>query len=584
MYSDDKRIVHLLSLMKQFGVRTVVVSPGSRHFPLVHSLEGDDYFTMYSVVDERSAAFFALGLIQRLGEPVAVTCTSGTSVINYASAVVEAFYQQLPLVVLTADRLPELLGQREEQVFRQHDAFDGFIRYQGQLDEIRTPLQEWYCNRIINEAFLELDYLGRGPVHLNIPIEAHNRDRFQTAELPAVRKISRIGADADPAVWAGMAAQLERAKVMIIWGQANPMDAALRASVDQFAERFDCVILADKLSNCDHPAAISSSYMALRSVPAAKRKDLAPDIVISLFGNQSFNGEIKGFLRAAGKPFEVWDIGTQKVSDPYRRLTRIVATSVPYFFRTMAGDGEATGSGQYAAQWRAIEATIREPEVDHGEIHAISALLSQLPKHAVLQIGNSLPIRMTQLFATDPSVICFCNRGVNGIDGCMSTAVGYAAASDRPVFLVVGDLTFFYDMNALWNRHLSPNLRILMLNNEGGGVMHMPLAEHFQPGLPRHVSAGHVTTAEGWAGSLGIGYTAARNREECDRAIAHLIDPDEQGPIMVEVFSRKEEDVAALRAYFAQASQAMETGWKQMVPPKVRGMLKRVKQRGFLRR
>lgn len=549
MYSDNKLVLQLLSLMKQYGILRVVVSPGSRHFPLVHSMEADDDFTMYSVVDERSAAFFAVGLIQQTGEPVAVCCTSGTSALNYGSAVVEAFYQGLPLVVLSADRLPELLGQKEEQMFRQHDVYEGFIKYQGQLKEARDGFGEWYCNRIINEAFLEMDHHGKGPVHLNFPIEDHSSDTFQTAELPVARRISRVDADADDEVWARYAARLENKKVMIVWGQAGPMDDRLKQAVDQFSARFDCVILADQLANCHHPRAIETAFLSLRSMTAAQASELMPDVVISLFGNYTFNGEIKKYFKAAGRPFECWEIGTATVCDPFKRLTTMFAMNEAFFFRTLARHSSAAPAAGYFEGWARVEASIVEPDVGYGEIYAIGRLMRSLPKGSALQIGNSLPIRITQLFKADPSVRYLCNRGVNGIDGCMSTSVGYAAAADGPVFLVIGDLSFFYDMNALWNRHLSKNLRILLLNNEGGGVMHLPLKESLEPILPRHVSAGHVTSARGWAESVGFRYCPATTREDCDKAIDLLTDAAAPGPILVEAFSKKEEDVRNYKAY-----------------------------------
>ena len=180
MYSDNKMVLQLMSLLKQFNIRRIVISPGSRHFAFVHSLEADPYFKLYSVVDERSAAFFALGLIQQTKEVVAVTCSSGTACINYGSAVIEAFYQRLPLLVLSSDRIPEYLNQLEDQMYDQQDSFANFTKYHCQLPEIKNDIDLWYCNRILNEAFIELNHHGRGPVHVNIPFVAHNTDTFST--------------------------------------------------------------------------------------------------------------------------------------------------------------------------------------------------------------------------------------------------------------------------------------------------------------------------------------------------------------------------------------------------------------------
>lgn len=555
MYSNNRMVLQLLALMKAYGIRRVVISPGSRHYPLIRSMEADDYFITYSVVDERSAAFFALGLIQRTSEPVAVSCTSGTSAINYGSAVVEAFYQGLPLVVLSADRLPELLNQKEEQMFRQHDVYAGFIRYEGQLRADADYLTDWYNNRTINEAFMELDHHGRGPVHLNFPIESHHTDTFSVTELPQVRKISRVHGDADDEVWTDLARQMEGRKVLILWGQAEPMSDRLQKSLDLFMERFDCAILGDKLSNCHHKRAIETSFQALHSMTSKQAMELLPDVVISVFGNYTFNGEIKSFLEHGHDAMQCWDVGRREVIDPFRRLSKVFAMSEAFFFRRLAEASAASASVSYFEGWSQVDAVVQEPNVGFGEIYAVGRLMKSLPKDSALQIANSLPIRMTHLFRSEPTVKVFCNRGVNGIDGCMSTAVGYAAATDGPVFHVIGDLTFFYDMNALWNRHLSKNLRILLLNNEGGGVMHLPLKDSLAADLSRHVSAGHVTTAKGWAESVGMRYFAVADAKSCDEAIAILTNPAEPGPILVEAFSKKEVDIKEYKAFMSNMSK-----------------------------
>lgn len=549
MYSNNKLVHHLLSLMKQFSISKVVISPGSRHYPIIRSLERDSYFQLYSVVDERSAAFFALGLIQNTGEPVAICCTSGTSSINYGSAVVEAFYQKLPLVVLTADRLPELLNQKEEQMLKQDTVYEGFIRYTGQLKEVSDSFTEWYNNRIINEAFLELSHYGMGPVHLNIPIESHHTDTFECPALPVVRKITRVGADVDDDIWVEYSGKLHNKKVLIVWGQSNPMSDKLRKALDLFTRTYNCVILTDKLSNCHHDRSIENAFSIFYAMSTEERELCAPDIVISLFGNYIFNGEMKRYLKAFTKNIEHWDVGQGVVCDQFKKLTDIFELDEAFFFRKL-GQYEKSGDiSEYFNLWNGIGSEITHPVVTFGEIYAVGELIRCLPKSVSLFVANSLPIRMIHLFEIDESVKVYCNRGVNGIDGCMSAAVGYASNANDLVFLIIGDLTFFYDMNALWNRHLSKNLRIILLNNEGGGVMHLPLKDELAPELARHVSAGHVTHAKGWVESLGVKYLSASTKEEYEKALPHLIGINSEGPILLEVFSKKEDDVKAYKMY-----------------------------------
>ncbi|AGA80597.1 2-succinyl-5-enolpyruvyl-6-hydroxy-3-cyclohexene-1-carboxylic-acid synthase [Echinicola vietnamensis] len=555
MYSDDRLILQLLSLLKQFNVRKIVVSPGSRHFSIIHSMEKDSFFQLYSVVDERSAAFFALGLIQKSNEPVAVACTSGTSTINYGSAVVEAFYQHLPLLLLTADRLPELLNQMEEQMFKQDDVFRNFVKFEGQLKEVKSGFDEWYCNRVINEGLLSLTSRGPGPVHLNIPIESHQGDTFSTAVLPKVRKITRTRADLEDFQWSQYAERLKGKRILVIWGQAAPMSEQLRKSLDDFCESYNCAILCDKTSNCRHGHAIDNAFVTLRNFSIDEGAKRLPDVVITVFANYIFNNNIKKYIRRFSPKCEHWSVAPSgDIIDPFHKLTDVFEMDEGFFFRKMA-EPSHQGSTEYLTSLKAISQRIMEPEVPFSELYAVGQLVKSLPKGASLHIANSASARMANLFVTDESINAYCNRGVNGIDGCMSAAVGFAAAADEPVYLVIGDLTFFYDMNALWNRHLSKNLRILLLNNEGGAIMHLPLKESLADVLSKHISAGHQTSAKGWVESLGMKYNAVRNQEECDSAVEWLADTSQEGPMVLEVFTKKEVDIKILKKYFGSLNR-----------------------------
>lgn len=556
MYANNKLIQHILFLLKANNIRKIVISPGSRHFPLSHSIENDRFFQPYSVVDERSAAFFALGLIQQSNEPVAICCSSGTSVANYGSAVSEAFYQHLPLLLLTADRIPEYLGQKEDQMIKQDDIFRSFIKYHGQLPVIKNDVDEWYANRIINEALMELNHTGCGPVQLNYPIFEHRTDPFEVTELPAVRKITLHKADDAPASWAAMQQLLDNRKVMIVWGQAVPASTRLTAALDQFCARYNCVILTDRISNCSHQNAITNAFVVLKAMTLDEQEALAPDIVIDLGGNIIFNAEIKDYLKRNAPKMKSWQVGPQSiVSDTFRKLTELFEMNEYSFFEKMAEGKSASDTTAYFDAWDTIAQTVEPPRVDYSQLYAIGELINRLPQHSVLHLANSNTIRMGHLFEIDASIQCFCNRGVNGIDGCMSTAVGYAAAADRPVFLIIGDLTFFYDMNALWNRHLSKNLRILLVNNEGGAVMHLPFPNDMGKVLTQHTSAGHITSAKGWVESIGIRYISAHDKTETDKGIEALADVSYEGPVLLEVFTHKDDDAAVYKKYMAEINR-----------------------------
>lgn len=562
MYSQNKTIQHLLSLLKAFDINRIVISPGSRHFPLTHSLEADNFFELYSVVDERSAAFFALGIIQRTNDPVAVCCTSGSAVTNYGSAVSEAYYQHLPLLLITVDRIPELLSQKEDQMIRQDNLFHEFIKYHGNLPMIRTETDEWYANRIINEALIELHRYGKGPVQINFPVFEHNTDTFEVKVLPKVRKISYNNFETSSAIWMEAVQKLLNKKVIIVWGQSVEITDNLRKSATRFCEIFDAVILTDYISNCTCSNTIKNTLPLLPALSISERKSLRPDIVITIGGNVVFNGEIKGFIKSEGNDIENWQVGPNgDVCDPFRHLTEIFEMNENSFFQRIIAAyddidvNKATPRTDYFDNWHQVSISIVEPDVEFSQLQVIGKLIKSLPKNSILQLSNSNTIRMGHLFNLDKTIRCFANRGVNGIDGCMSTAVGYASNSKDLVFLIIGDLTFFYDMNALWNRHLSDKLRILLVNNEGGAVMHMPFNPEIGKILPNHTSAGHTTSAKGWVESIGVNYISASNEKEMEQGIEKLVSPTIQGPILLEVFTKKEIDVQIFKQYYSSINR-----------------------------
>lgn len=549
MYSNNKMVLQLMSLLKQFGIRRIVVSPGSRHFALVHSLEADSFFKLYSVVDERSAAFFALGLIQNTHEIVAVTCSSGTACMNYGSAVVEAYYQRLPLLVLSSDRIPQLLNQLEDQFYDQLDTFTKCTKYQGQLPVVKDSLDEWYCNRIINEALLELTHHGNGPVHLNVPFVAHDTDTFKTLSLPFVRKISLVDASIDSSKWSEMACILKGKKVMVVWGQSVDQTSNLIQAVDSFVENYDAIVLTDFISNCHCRHSIQNTTVTLASLRSEEKENLIPDIVITIGGNYIFNNELKDYLRSSS--IQHWQVGKEdKVCDPFHHLVNIFEMPEDLFFANLVEAADFTNEGEYAKTWLTIAALPEIPTPDYNELYAIGVLLKSLPKNVDLQLANSCTIRMAHFFHIDPSITVHCNRGVNGIDGSMSTAVGFSTENERATFYITGDLSFFYDMNSLGIRHISSRMRIMLINNGGGAVMYGPLSDEIRNTLSEHIAAGHHLQAKGWVESVGFKYLSAHNRQEVDEAVTQMCNIQDDCPMFLEVFTDAiTDDINSIRKY-----------------------------------
>ena len=571
MYVNDKMVLQLVALLKKFGIKRIVVSPGSRHNKLINSLEADGSFKLYLVVDERSAAFFALGLIQESDEPVAVTCSSGTACMNYGSAIVEAFYQRLPLLVLSSDRVPELLNQCEDQMYDQASTFIGCTKYHCELPVIDTPRDEWYCNRLINEALIELTHHGRGPVHINIPFAAHHGAAYNVETLPDARKITIHQLPFKESEWQMISSRLNNKKVMIIWGQAVSPLKEVETSENAFAEKYNVAVLTDKMSNCHAKNAIINTTITMSIMKDQQIPSLQPDIVISVGANYIFNNEIKAFLKK-GKA-EHWQVGLEdKVCDPFHTLTDIFEMPEAYFFNMLVDNCVSKSEGTYYTDWKTLADLPTVPDMQYCELYAITKLMSQLPANCDLQLANSQTIRMAHYIPIKESIRVNCNRGVNGIDGSMSTAVGFGADSDKPLFYITGELSFFYDMNSLSIRHLSKKTRILLINNQGGAVMYDKPRNTATNELPIYLAAGESKVAKGWVESLGFKYLTATNKKEVDAGVNVLLDESINSPVLLEVFTNLSEDKFCIYDYLRSQDQR---SFGEKVSGKISSMFKK---------
>lgn len=473
MYSNKKNILQLVSLLQSYGIDHVVLSPGSRNAPLIHTLATHPYFTCFTVVDERSAAFFALGIIQKIQRPVAICCTSGTALLNYGSGVAEAFYQQLPLLVISADRPQAWIGQMDGQTLPQPGIFQTLVKKSAQLPEIHTEEEAWYCNRLINEALIELTHHGNGPVHINIPL-SEPLFEFTATEIPATRKINFHAPNTpSPACITAFRNDWKKyAKRLLIVGQAS-FPAATRQLIRELARQQGCVILSEHIGNLPYSEVIHNFDALLYALSPEEKNDFVPELVITL-GGHLVSKRIKQFLRS-NPPQAHWHLGENgEVPDLFRSLTQVAEGEIEPLLHSVCKPDSPL---PYPALWKVragrIERRTKEiskrglPVSDLGIMHCF---MKQLPEGSVLHLGNSSPVRNAQLFPVHPDTEVFCNRGTSGIDGCMSTAAGYASVHDGPVYLLIGDLSYLYDLNIQYNGSLPGNLRILLFYNNGGEI------------------------------------------------------------------------------------------------------------------
>jgi len=569
MYSNIKSVQYLVSMLKEKNVKNIVISPGNSHNAIVRSVEEDGYFKTFSIVDERSAAFFACGIIQQLNEPVAILCTSGTAVTNYLTGVTEASRRNLPLIVITGDKNPYYLAQQEDQMIDQINLFSSIIKYSVSLPMVKDEKDEWYCRRLLNEAFLELNHHGIGPIQINVPIEdamfAIGND-FITEKLPNINCISRYDINTKDIILEKKFKQLKGKKVLIIHGQDSHINPERIKKLEKIVSSYNCVISKDKLSNIYCKGSIETSRAHVIAKVSGNIPELLPDVVITIAGNVAWDGKFS--LRKCGKGFEHWIINADgKVQDYYKNLTTIFEMTTDEFVDIMSRY-DIDKSNDYYNLWKEKTECFKIPEFEYSNLYVTSQLMHKIPKKSLLNLANSTTIRIAQYFDLDESVEVFCNRGVNGIDGCVSSFIGQSAVTENLSFLIVGDLTFFYDMNALWNRYVGKNVRIMLVNNEGASLFHFNQGLQKYPKLNENVAAEHFSTAKGWVESQGIKYLSAKDKEEFDKNVDEFIKSDSDRPVFFEIFTHKEIDAKLQKDFFEfnmNSSDKLKKGLKSAI-------------------
>ncbi|WP_321479925.1 2-succinyl-5-enolpyruvyl-6-hydroxy-3-cyclohexene-1-carboxylic-acid synthase [uncultured Bacteroides sp.] len=554
MYSDKKNVLQLVALLQAHHITKVVLCPGSRNSPIVHTLASNPAFTCYSITDERSAGFFAMGLALHGGQPAAICCTSGTALLNVHPAVAEAYYQNVPLVVISADRPAAWIGQMDGQTLPQPGVFQSLVKKSVNLPEIHTEEDEWYCNRLINEALLELNHRGKGPVHINIPI-SEPLFQFTTEKLPEVRVMTRYqGLNIYDRDYNELIERLNKyTKRMVVVGQMNLIYLFEKKYSKLLYKHF--AWLTEHIGNQTIPGLPVKNFdMALYSMSEETQEKMAPDLVIT-YGGHVVSKRLKKYLRQH-QPKEHWHVSADgEVIDLFGTLTTIIEMD-PFEFLEKVASLLDNKTPEYPRIWENYCKELPEPQLPYSEMSAIGALIHSLPELCALHLANSSAVRYAQLFNLPSTVEVCCNRGTNGIEGSLSTAIGYAAASSKLNFVVIGDLSFFYDMNALWNGHFGGNLRILLLNNGGGEIFQTLPGLDVSENSHHFITATHKTSAQGWAKERGFLYRKVEKEEELNEAMKEFAQPELlKQPILMEVFTNKEEDTRLLKEYYHQLKQ-----------------------------
>lgn len=548
MYTHKKNILQLAALLRAHGIRRIVLCPGSRDIPLVQTFAHIPDFVCYPMTDERSAGFFAIGLALHDNTTVAVCCTSGSALLNLHPAISEAYYQQVPLVVISADRPAAWIGQMDGQTLPQPGVFGTLVKKSVNLPDIQTDEDEWFCNRLINEALLETCHHGKGPVHINVPV-SEPFFQFPVTQLPDVRVISRYQG------WNNQLADRLRqyTRRMVVAGQMNRRQTFTPEQYTTLYKHFAWIV--ENINNPTLPEqAITHIDQLLYSMDNSAQETMCPELLIT-YGGHIISKRLKKFLRQH-PPMEHWHISADgNIVDLFGSLSTVIEIEPHAFWQQVVQLQNLPGS-DYPQTWRAKVQNLGHAIFAYSQMKAIGEVIRRLPNPCTLHLANSSTVRYAQLFDLPTGVEVQSNRGVNGIEGSLSTAIGYASVSNQLNFILIGDLSFFYDMNALWNPNYRNNVRILLLNNEGGEIFHalpgLSLDEHTH----HFVIGTHHASGKAWAEDRGFDYLCTHNDTELQTALDVFTQPNPTPhPLLLEVFTDKTHDTDLLKAYYHKLKQ-----------------------------
>lgn len=550
MNTNKSGVRALVSLCVAHGVRQVIISPGSRNAPITIAFENHPSINTYSIVDERSAGFVAMGMALKTKEPTVVVCTSGSAMLNYAPAVVEAFYQHIPLVVISADRPNEYINQGLGQSIEQHNLLTNIVKKAVSLPNIITDKnQQWYCERLINEALLAAKTGKSGPVHINVPLSEPLYD-LTDEEFEAPKPITQTSPNA---IQWRIPEVTGFDKILILVGQ-NQKGEELNGILSELSKQTNIQIWTEATSNVAHPNYIDGIDKLLASFNQDDESHFAPELLITI-GDAIVSKRIKSYLQQANN-FEHWQIGqSPEVVDTYKHLTHIFEGNEIEWLLSFKNQLPKNSNSTYQAigltRKQELEKAHTEyyKAADYSDFSVYHAICNALLNNDIdIHVANSAAIRYMQLFERSASQTYYCNRGTSGIDGSTSTAVGAAMVTKKPVWFLTGDISFLYDSNAFWNEKLPKNLKVVIVNNQGGGIFRFIDGPNNTKVLDQFLETHHQLDASNICAQHKVAYQIAQNIEEVNNGITWLW--EQESTAVLEIFTPRLLNSDILKDYF----------------------------------
>ncbi|MFT6638153.1 MAG: 2-succinyl-5-enolpyruvyl-6-hydroxy-3-cyclohexene-1-carboxylate synthase [Flavobacterium sp.] len=546
IYPEIPLAQSVIEICKTKGIEHIIISPGSRNAPLTIGFANHPEFKCYSIVDERCAAFFALGIAQQINKPVAVVCTSGSALLNYYPAVAEAFYSQIPLVVISADRPRSKIDIGDGQTIRQENVFSNHILYNANLHETASAENDFKINEALN-----ISIINKGPVHINVPFEEPLYSTVSELSvfpkiIPIVEKNNHFQLKDEFVVKWNSAN-----KKLILVGELKPnsIDSLV---VEQLVIDESVVIMTESTSNLHHKTFISNIDGIITPFTTEDFEHFQPEILVT-FGGMVVSKRIKAFLRKY-QPNQHWHINELRAYDTFGCLTNHFETNVNVFFKQLYLKCNLVSSS-YSTEFTDVIALRKLKHEEYLKTipfsdFSVFALISEKLKGNInLQISNSSAIRYLQLFNLDKNIEVFCNRGTSGIDGSTSTAVGFATISNNPTVLITGDVSFFYDSNALWNKYIPKNFKIILINNSGGGIFRILPGHQENNVFNEFFETSHSLKANHLADMFGFKYYFANENDDLGGLLDEFLSIKEQ-PSLLEISTPEKINNVILLNYF----------------------------------
>lgn len=572
----------LVQLCKAKGIKHIIISPGSRNAPLTIGFTNDAFFDCHSIVDERCGAFFALGIAQQIKHPVALVCTSGSALLNYFPAIAEAFYSDIPLVVMSADRPDFLVGIGDGQTIDQKNVYGQHVLYSANLkldidedaDDIIEKKEDLSIFRNLEnklEHFLGMQLsiqqhnekeinlalntaiASQGPVHINCPFSEPLYDLIDSYSVkPIVKDVDPIDDSMDNekmeellAIWNGA----DRKMILSGTNLPNEIDQEI---LNRLADDRSVMVLTETTSNMHHKAFFPSIDQLIAPLVDHEFKKLQPDVLVTI-GGMIVSKKVKAFLRRF-QPKHHWHVDRKKANDTFFCLETHIKKSPSDFFTRLLSKGHISDS-RYRDYWTTIQqGRINKHNryiktIPFSDLSVFDVVLRSLPDNITLHLGNSSTVRYTQLFELHRTLKVFCNRGTSGIDGSTSTAVGAASISKDQNVLITGDLSFFYDSNALWNNYIPRSFRIIVINNSGGGIFRILPGHKDSENFDQYFETVHGLTAKQLCHMYGIQYRTASTASDLIDELKDFYDESDT-PRLLEIMTPRKENDRVLLDYF----------------------------------